>query len=119
MNPNKWHQLHCDIRNVKQTHIEILDENNLDDLVEQEPSDKNDAVSPPQVVGMQRVSGGDARDPVHSVQARGSAIQSTRLIRTENFRVLERPWGVSWDDVVAVAPQGHAHELVVHQSTPS
>ena len=119
MNPNKRCQPHQDIRNTKRTHVKILDENDLSDLVEQEPSDENNEVPPPQIVDIQRVSSGDISGPVHSVQTRGSTVQSTCLVGTDDFGVLGQARRVSWDDVVAIAPQSDAHELVVHQSTPS
>jgi len=119
MNPNKRRELHRDTRNAERTHVEILDENDLSDLVEQEPSDEDDEVSPPQVVDIQRVSGGDISGPVHSIQTGGSAVQSARLVRADDFGVFGQAWRVSWDDIVAVTPQGNTHELVVHQSAPS
>ena len=88
MNPNERHRFHRDTRNTKQTHVEILNENDLSDLVEQEPSDENDEVSPPQIVDIQRVSGGDVRSPVHRVQTRGSAVKSARLVGADDFGVL-------------------------------
>ena len=119
MNPIEWHQIHQDTRNAERTYVEIFNENDLSDLVEQEPSDENDEVPPPKIVDIERVSGGDVRGPIHRVQTRGSAEKSTRLVRADDFGVLGQAWRVSWDDVVAVAPQSDAHELVVHQSTPS
>jgi hypothetical protein len=59
MSPNQRHQLHPEYSGDGQTHVEILDEKDLSDLVEQEPSNKDEEISPPQVMDVQRVSGGD------------------------------------------------------------
>ena len=88
MNPIEWHQIHQDTRNIKKIHVEILDENDLSDLVEQEPPDKDDEVSPPQIVDVQGISGGYISGPVHSVQTRGSTVQSTCLVGTDDFGIL-------------------------------
>ena len=102
-----------------QTHVEILDEENLSDLVEQEPSDKDEEIPLPQIMNVKGVSVGDVSRSIHRVESWGSAVQSTRLVRAEDFRVYGQARRVSRHDVVTVAPQGDAHELVVHESTPS
>ena len=88
MNPIEWHQIHQDTRNAERTYVEIFNENDLSNLVEQEPPDKDDEVSPPQIVDIQRVSSGDISGPVHSVQTRGSTVQSTCLVGTDDFGIL-------------------------------
>ena len=64
---------------MKRAHVEILDEDDLSDLVEQEPSDKNDEVSPPQIVDVQRV-------PRINVVLRGGSVSNweTTINTNEN-----------------------------------
>jgi len=78
---------------MEQTHIEVLDEKNLSDLIEKEPSDGDEEVVSPQIVDIQRVPSGDVRGIVHCVQARGSTVKSTRLIRADDFGYLDEPGG--------------------------